>query len=106
MYQSNMEQTSFLEDYCSEITPVVHYISINYSITGELSTEWAQANVTPILKKVSKLQAVNYRSVSPTSITCKLFQHIICKHILAYLEDHKMLTYLQHGFRSGRSCET
>ena len=26
--------------------------------------------------------------------------YIICKHILAHLED------LQHGFRSGRSCET
>ena len=31
---------------------------------------------------------------------------IICKHILAHLEDHKILTDLQHGFRSGRSCET
>ena len=47
---------------------------------------------------VSKLQAVNYR---PVSFTCKLFEHI-----LAHLEDHKILTDLQHGFRSGRSCET
>ena len=39
-------------------------------------------------------------------ITCKLFEHIICKHTLAYLEDHTILTDLQHGFRSGRSCET
>ena len=47
-------------------------------------------------------KAVNYRPVSLTCITCKLFEHIICKHIL----DHKILTDLQHGFRSGRSCET
>ena len=51
-------------------------------------------------------KAVNYRPVSLTCITCKLFEHIICKHILAHLEDHKILTDLQHGFRSGRSCET
>ena len=49
---------------------------------------------------------MNYRPVSWTCITCKLFEHIICKHILAHLEDHKILTDLQHGFRSGRSCET
>ena len=49
---------------------------------------------------------MNYRPVSLTCITCKLFEHIICKHILAHLEDHKILTDLQHGFRSGSSCET
>ena len=49
---------------------------------------------------------MNYRSVSLTCITCKLFEHIICKHILSHFEDHKILTDLQHGFRSGRSCET
>ena len=42
-------------------------------------------------------KAVNYH---PVSLTCKLF-----KHILVHLEDHKILTDLQHGFRSGRSCE-
>ena len=41
-------------------------------------TEWTQANVAPILKKDSKLQAVNYHPVSLTCITCKLFEHIIC----------------------------
>ena len=44
---------------------------------------------------------MNYRPVSLTCITCKLFEHI-----LAHLEDHNILTDLQHGFRSGRSCET
>ena len=51
-------------------------------------------------------KAVNYCPVSLTCITCKLFEHIICKHILAHLEDHNILAHLQHGFRSGRSCET
>ena len=27
-------------------------------------------------------------------------------HVLDHLEQHKILTDLQHGFRSGRSCET
>ena len=48
-------------------------------------------------KKGSKLQAVNYHPVSLTCITCKLFEHTVCKHILAHLEDHTILTDLQHG---------
>ena len=48
-------------------------------------------------------KTVNY---SPVSLTCKLFEHIICKHSLAHIEDHKIVTDLQHGLRSGRSCET
>ena len=38
--------------------------------------------------------------------TCKLFEHIVCKHILGHLEEHGIPTDLQHGFRTGRSCET
>ena len=75
-------------------------------LTGDLPVDWTRANVAPIFKKGSKLQAVNYRPVSLTCITCKLFEHIICRHVLDHLEQHKILTDLQHGFRSGRSCET
>ena len=84
----------------------VHFICTQSLCTGELPIDDSLGNVAPIFKKGSKLQAVNYRPVSLTCITCKLFEHIICKHILAHLEDHKILTDLQHGFRSGRSCET
>ena len=95
-----------MQSLAKEITPVVHFIFTQSLCTGELPTEWTQANFAPIFKKGSKLQAVNYRPVPLTCIKCKLFEHIIYKHILAHLEDHKMLTDLQHGFRSGRSCET
>ena len=37
---------------------------------------------------------------------CKLLEHIICQHMMSHLESHKILTSLQHGFRSGHSCET
>ena len=95
-----------LQSLAKELTPVVYFNFTQSLCTGELPTEWTQANVAPILKKISKLQAVNYRPVSLTCITCKLFEQIICKHILAHLEDHTILTNLQHGFMSGRSCET
>ena len=38
-----------------EITPIVHFIFTQSLCTGELPTEWTQANVAPIFKKGSKL---------------------------------------------------
>ena len=95
-----------LQGLAKEIAPVLRFIFEQSLDTGLLPTDWTQANVAPIFKKGSRLQAVNYRPVSLTCITCKLFEHIICKHILNHLEDHRILSDLQHGFRSGRSCET
>ena len=80
-----------LQCLAKEITPVVHFIFTQSLCTGELPTKLTQANVAPILKKGSKLHAVNYRHIS---LTCMLF-----KHILAHLEDHnffnKSSTWLQ-----------
>ena len=95
-----------LQQLARELAPVLHFIFEQSLNTGDLPAEWTLANVAPIFKKGSKLQAVNYRPVSLTCISCKLFEHIVCKHILGHLEDHEILTDLQHGFRSGRSCET
>ena len=48
----------------------------------------------------------NYRPVSLTSVPCKLLEHIICRHLMKHLETNKILTNLNHGFRSGYSCES
>ena len=95
-----------LQNPAREPAPVLHFIFDQSLNTGDLPVEWTLVNVAPIFKKGSKLQAVNYRPVSLTCISCKLFEHIVCKHILGHLQDHGILTDLQHGFRSGRSCET
>ena len=89
-----------------ELAPIVHAIFTQSLDTGELPRDWSLANVAPIFKKGNRVLAENYRPVSLTCITCKLFEHIVCRHILDHVGDHKILTNLQHGFRSGRSCDT
>ena len=58
------------------------------------------------IKKGDKHTASNYCPVSLTSVCCKLLEHIVCRHILQHLEKHNILSDLQHGFRSGHSCES
>ena len=96
----------FLKACAEEVAPVLTNIFRMSLSSGQLPQDWKNANVTPIFKKGDKHAPQNYRPVSLTSICCKFMEHIICKHILVHLEKHKILTDLQHGFRSGHSCES
>ena len=39
-----------------------------------------------------------------TSHLIKLFERVLRKHIVAYMEEHNLFNPGQHGFRHGRSC--
>ena len=62
------------------------------------------SNIIPIHKGGSKSLPVNYRPVSLTSHIIKIFEKIIRKHIVQYMNDKDLFNKNQHGFRSGRSC--
>ena len=47
-----------------------------------------------------------YRPISLTSHLIKIFERVIRKHIVKYLETNNLLNQGQHRFRSGRSCLT
>ena len=49
--------------------------------------------------------ACNDRPISLTSVCCKTLEHIVCMHMLSYLENNKIASPLQHGFRNGHSCD-
>jgi len=60
--------------------------------------------IVPIHKGDSTAMAKNYRPVALTSHLVKIFEKVIRKHIVKYLEDNASFNQSQHGFRSGRSC--
>ena len=68
--------------------------------------DWRDANVCAIFKKGKKTIAANYRPISLTCICCKLFEHVMTRHVMQHAENHDILYGLQHGFRNGLSCET
>ena len=73
---------------------------------GTIPIDWTTANVVPIFKKGDRLQPINYRPISLTSITCKMLEHIITSNIMQHLDSHNILHDAQHGFRKHRSTET
>ena len=62
--------------------------------------------IAPIYKKDSKLDPANYRPVSLTSHVIIIFERVMRKHLVRYLEDNNLLSNKQHGFRKGSSCLT
>ena len=45
--------------------------------TGKVPKEWKRAEVIPIYKNGSKMEPLNYRPVSLTSILCKICEETI-----------------------------
>ena len=95
-----------LKDCALELAPAVTAIFQSSIDSGQLPDDWTNANIAPVFKKGDRHLPENYRPVSLTSVLSKLLEHIVCKHMLVHLEKHKVLTSLNHGFRSGFSCET
>ena len=74
--------------------------------SGSLPEDWKMANVTAIFKKGTKSEPGNYRPVSLTSVTCKVFESIVRDCIVDYMSCNNLFSDCQHGFRQHRSCVT
>ena len=62
------------------------------------------SNIVPIHKGDSTALPSNYRPVALTSHLVKIFEKVVCSHVVNYLEQNNLLNSSQHGFRAGRSC--
>ena len=95
-----------LKELHEEIAPAVTFLFQKSLNLGQTPIDWKHAYVCPIFKKGVRHEPANYRPVSLTCILCKLMEHIIVSNVMKHLENNKVLTKFQHGFRSKRSCET
>ena len=95
-----------LRELATELTPVLTNFFRQSLNMGQLPQVWTKAWISPIFKKGSRCQPENYKPVSLTCITCKLFEHILCSHIRGHLDRQGILTPFNHGFRGRHSCES
>ena len=95
-----------LKNAAQEIAPFLQrFFSLSLQVGG-VPRDWKNVNVHAIVKKGDKSLASNYTPMSLTSVSCKIMEHIIFSHIMSHLEEFKILSDIQHGFRKYHSCET
>ena len=95
-----------LKELCVDLAPIFTALFRQSLNTGALPYLWSLGLVSPIHRKGPRWTPENYRPVSLTCVSWKLFEHILCRHIRNHLDRHGILTPLNHGFRTKHSCET
>ena len=88
-----------LKELASELDPIFNTMYQASFDQGRVLLDWIIALVTPAFKKGNSNKAENYRPVSLTSICCKLAEHVIHSNAMRHLENLRILTNFQHGFR-------
>lgn len=87
------------------IKPLLHII--NTSLTQNLIPQNLKiSKIYPKFKKGNKQDPGNYRPISNLPTVSKLLERVIYDQIISHLEENKMLTICQHGFRKGRGTNT
>ena len=70
---------------------------------GKYPDDMKIAKVIALFKKGKKFDPNNYRSISVLSHIDKIFEKILCKRRISFLEINKIYYCHQFGFRKGYS---
>lgn len=98
----------FLLRECASYLAKPFSLLFNMTVSqGKIPDEWKQAEIRPIFKKKgSKSDPSNYRPVSLTSVTCKVFEKVVKKSLCSHLINNNLLSPHQFGFIPGRNTNS
>ena len=86
------------------VIPLKHILNISLK-KGIFPEKLKEALVTPIFKKGAKDLVNNYRPISVLNVFSKIFEKVMYKRLVSYLDTTNILYNRQFGFRSGHSTE-
>ena len=92
---------------CSDLLSEPLFLLWQKSLSnGKVPSVLKTANIIPIHKGkgASRTDAKNYRPIALTSHLIKIFEKVIRKYFVVFMESNNLFNPSQHGFRSGRSC--
>ena len=70
-------------------------------LRGKFPENLKVSKVTPIDKGGEEMDPFNYRPIYTLSALTQIFEKLICKQLVNYLEKHEILYEFQFGFRKG-----
>ncbi len=90
------------------LLPALTHIINSSLLTGNFTTAFKQARITPLLKKPTLNTSLieNYRPVSLLPFIAKTLERVVFNQISWFLSQNDKLDAKQSGFRSGHSTET
>ena len=81
-------------------------VLINRCLDNSLfPTAEKRAMIIPIYKAGSKTHLDNYRPISILAVLSKVFERVVQQQVYDYLEQNKLLSQSQFGFRKGSSTQ-
>lgn len=87
------------------VKPLTHIF--NHCITtSSFPMLWKIGKITPVAKVTNALSPSDYRPISILPVLSKVFESLLSAQITHYLNDNKLISPLQSGFRAGHSCTT
>ena len=99
-------ESRILKECAEELAPILKDLFRKSIDVGEVPELWKEAHIVPIHKNGSKAKMSNFRPVALTLVISKVCEKILCLTIMAFLNQNCLISPQQHGFVSGRSCQT
>ena len=90
----------------NELSKPLHILWRSSMNHGLVPPDLLLVMVSPVHKGGSRGSPKNYRPVALTSHLTKVFERVVRKVLVGYLEEHGLLRDSQHGFRAFRSTLT
>lgn len=94
----------FLRQLPGESLELLLKIYNNRWINSSFPDIWKQTTIIPVPKpEKDNSDPENYRPISLTSCLCKTMERMINDRLMWYMQENKLITDLQCGFRKKRS---
>ena len=94
-----------LKDCSEEISgPLTHIINLSLS-TNTVPSLWKSAKISPIFKSGNPEHVENYRPISILPTLSKIMERTVHDQLYNFLEDNRLLSDCQFGFRKRRSTK-
>nr|CAD2202349.1 unnamed protein product [Meloidogyne enterolobii] len=92
---------------CHDIlAPTLCELFRNSLDSGDIPDKWKNSIIIPIYKNGNRACIQNYRPISLTSTTCRVFEKILASEILKFLLENDLISKHQFGFLPKRSTTT